>query len=412
MTSKTLRRAGALCLAALVAVLASCGKTEKPAPGTGPTTAPAGAPLIVGMVLVGPRNDHGWSEAHYTAGQYLTAKLPGTSIICVDTVNPVSKPGITVPQVVDDLASKGARLIFTTSDDFQDGALEAAKRHPEIFFVDVSGDHAWKEGRDYKAPPNLGNLMGRMEYGKLLMGFVAAMTTKTGKIGYLGPLINDETRRLAASAFLGARYAWTEVRRKDPKDLEFKVTWIGFWLNIPGQTLDPTKVADDFYAGGCDVVLSGLDTTEALVEAGKLRKAGKEVWALPYNCKDAAKEAPEACLGVPYFNWGPAYLRIARKVQAGQWAQFWEWDGPDWKDLNNPDTSAIGFVKGKALAEENGKKLDEFLAQLAEGKACLFQGPLNYQDGSAYLKAGERATDAQIWYFPKLLEGMQGAGGK
>ena len=28
------------------------------------------------------------------------------------------------------------------------------------------------------------------------------MTTETGKIGYLGPLINDETRRLAASAFL------------------------------------------------------------------------------------------------------------------------------------------------------------------------------------------------------------------
>jgi simple sugar transport system substrate-binding protein len=93
-----------------------------------------------------------------------------------------------------------------------------------------------------------------MEYGKMIAGFTAALTTKTGKIGYLGPLINDETRRLAASAYLGANYAWTNILKRDPKKLKFKVTWIGFWFNIPGQTLDPAKVAIDFYNTGYDVV--------------------------------------------------------------------------------------------------------------------------------------------------------------
>ncbi len=49
--------------------------------------------------------------------------------------------------------------------------------------------------------------MGKMEYGKMIAGCAAALTTQTGKIGYLGPLINDETRRLSDSVYLGASTA-------------------------------------------------------------------------------------------------------------------------------------------------------------------------------------------------------------
>jgi simple sugar transport system substrate-binding protein len=334
--------------------------------------------------------------------------LPNTQMIYVDNLNPAAKPGVTVPQVVDDMISKGAKLILTTSDDFKDGTLEAAIQHPDVPIVNVSGDHAWKEGQDYKAPANESNFMGRMEYGKMIAGCTAALTTKTGKIGYLGPLINDETRRLAASAYLGARYCWTEVLGQDVAGLQFKVTWIGFWFNIPGQTLDPTQVADDFYNSGYDVVLSGIDTTEALVEAGKMAQAGKEVWAIPYDYEDACAEAEQICLGVPYFNWGPAYLKAIKMAMEGNWTQYWEWNGPDWSDINNHDTSAIGFIKGKALSADNAAKLDTFIQGLASGSINLFTGPLNFQDGSAYLADGEVASDLQIWYFSQLLEGMEG----
>lgn len=364
--------------------------------------------FVFGLILVGPYNDHGWSEAHYNAGKYVETKLPGSRMIYIDNVNPGAKPGITVPQLVDDLVSKGARIVFTTSDDFKDGTLEAAKQHPDLPLINISGDHAWKEGRDYKAVPNLSNIMGRMEYGKMMAGFAAALTTQTGKIGYLGPLMNDETRRLAVSAYLGARYCWTEVLQKDLKDLQFKVAWIGFWFNIPGQTLDPTKVAADFYASGYDVVLSGIDTTEALIEAAKKRREGKTVWAVQYDYQQGCQEAEEACLGVPYFNWGPSYVKAIRKVQDRQWSSFFEWNSPDWTNINNPDTSAIGFVRGKALDSAHQGQLDDFIKHLSDGSLNLFKGPLKLQDGTSYLKAGEIATDSQIWYFPQLLEGMEG----
>jgi simple sugar transport system substrate-binding protein len=391
-------------LTALTILLSACGEKKK----AEPTKAPESAPFVFGVILVGPYNDHGWSEAHYAAGKYVESKIPNAKMIYVDNVNPGAKPGVTVPQVVDDLISKGAKIILTTSDDFKDGTLEAANKHPNTPFVNVSGDHAWKEGKDYKAPKNLSNFMGRMEYGKMIAGCVAALTTQTGKIGYLGPLINDETRRLVASAYLGAHYVWTKLLKRDPKKLKFKVTWIGFWFNIPGQTLDPTKVASDFYNTGYDVVISGIDTTEALIEANKRAKAGKKVWAVQYDYKDGCREAEDVCLGVPYFNWGPAYLKALKLVMEGKWDQYWDWNGPDWKDINDPDSSAVGFIKGKALSQENGAKADTFIKGLADGSIHLFKGPLQFQDGKVYLKEGEGATDLQVWYLPQLLKGMEG----
>ena len=86
------------------------------------------------------------------------------------------------------------------------------------------------------------------------------------------------------------------------------------------------------------MVLSGIDTTEALVEAGKMAKAGKKVWAIPYDYKDACSEAPEVCLGVPYFNWGPAYVKASSLVKDGKYTQYWEWYAPDWTDINGENT--------------------------------------------------------------------------
>jgi simple sugar transport system substrate-binding protein len=105
-------------------------------------------------------------------------------MIYIDKVNPADRPGVTIAQLADDMVEKGAKLIIANSDDMKDGAREAAMMHPDIHFIYVSGDDVFAK----KAPKNLSNIMGRMEYGKMMAGFVAAMTTKTGKIGYLGPL--------------------------------------------------------------------------------------------------------------------------------------------------------------------------------------------------------------------------------
>jgi simple sugar transport system substrate-binding protein len=362
-------------------------------------------PYIFGMVLVGPINDGGWSQAHYEGALYAEENVPNTEFIYVDKVNQADRPNVQVEQVVDELVAQGARLIISNSDDFKDGTREAARAHPEVIFLHISGDDVLT-GQN---PPNLGNMMAKMIYGKMIAGCAAALHTETGNLGYLGPLINDETRRLVNSAYLGARYCYNELRDEQPADeLSFEVTWIGFWFNIPGVTLDPTQVANDFINAGDDVILSGIDTTEALVEANKATEAGTEVYAVPYDFKGACAQAEDVCLGVPYFNWGPDYVETLRAAMAETWEPEWIWIEPDWDDLNNVDTSAIGFERGPALTEEDREKLDTFIEGLASGEITLFEGPLTFQDGTTFLEEGEEATEEQIWYMPQLLEGIEG----
>lgn len=395
---KNLARLAMFAMAFMI-ILSACGPTPEP------TQAPGTEPFVFGMLLVGPYNDNGWSQAHYEAGLYVEEKL-GAKMVYLDKVNPADRPGTTPDQLAEELVAQGAKLVIFNSDDMKDASTTFAKANPDIFVVMASGDQVWPDGKIYEEIPNLTNIMGRMEYGKMIAGCAAALTTQTGQIGYLGPLINDETRRLADSAFLGAKHCW-EQAGNDPAALKFKVTWIGFWFNIPGVTLDPVQVSNDFYTTGYDVVISGIDNPVNLGEAQKLTAEGKQAWGAAYDYVAACDAAPDVCIGVPYFNWGPEYLKAIQSASDGTWSSQFVWAGPDWADINDPDTSTVGFVKGAALSADAAAAVDAFIADLAGG-LNLFTGPLNLQDGSAFLADGEVATDQQVWYLPQLLEGMEG----
>jgi simple sugar transport system substrate-binding protein len=390
--------------AATMAPTAS-GPTATAAPVVISSTCPAGTTFTLGMILVGPYNDSGWSQATYEGGEYAVSKVPNTCLIYID--NGFNHQGSTPEQLADDLVAKGANLIIFNSDDFKDDSNNFAKDHPTIPTIMLSGDQSWAQGEAYLNLPNMVNIMGQMEYMKMLAGCAAAMTTKTGKIGYLGPLINDETRRLSSSAYLGAKYCWTNVLKKDPSQLTFSVIWIGYWYNEPGTTLDPTKVADNFFNTGYDVVMSGIDTDEAVTEAKKETDEGNTVYAVGYDYKGNCSAAPSVCLGVPYFNWGPGIETQLKAAVAGTFKQSWNWLGPDWTNINDPDNSNVGFVKGQALSTAASAAVDTLTTYLAAGNT-LWVGPLNLQDGTSYLAAGTTATQLQIWYLPQLLQGMNG----
>ena len=88
-------------------------------------------PNVFGLLLVGPYNDRGWSQAHYEGGKYVEKMVPGSKMIYIDKVNPADRQGVTIPQLVDDMVEKGAKLIIANSDDMKDGTREAAAMHPE-----------------------------------------------------------------------------------------------------------------------------------------------------------------------------------------------------------------------------------------------------------------------------------------
>jgi simple sugar transport system substrate-binding protein len=111
---------------------------------------------------------------------------------------------------------------------------------------------------------------------------------------------------------------------------------------------------------------------------------------------------------VPFFNWGPAYLATAQAVAGGTWTQSWDWNAANWADLADLDTTAVGWLNGPGLSEAAAADLADYIGGLGSGQLVAWAGPINLQDGTAYIEDFETATDAQIWYLPQLLEGMEG----
>jgi simple sugar transport system substrate-binding protein len=195
------------------------------------------------------------------------------------------------------------------------------------------------------------------------------------------------------------------------------VTWIGFWFHIPGVTLDPTEVANEFIDNGADVIISGIDTSEAIQVAGRRAEEGDRAFAIPYGNIHGCDEAPQSCLGAAYYNWGPAYLNVIQQVMDGTWEQDWQWLPPDWEDINSPDTSVIGYLEGEGFPADLQGDLDAFYDEMAaymtdpmhEDSIFLWSGPLNLQDGTELAAEGEPVDLLDIWFLPQLLEGMTGA---
>ncbi len=392
--------------------------------------------IVFGVVLVGPNDDRGWSTSHHEAGEYVVANLPGAQMLEFESLNPADAPETTLMDVVELMVDEGASVIFTTSDSFEEDTNVVAAAFPDVTFINITGsnaiqaneivmgEHAMMHELPPLPPANVGNFNGLMELPRMIAGCAAALTSETGNLGYLGALINAETRRLVASSYLGARYCADNYRDDMmADDISFEVVWIGFWFNIPGVTLDPTEVATSFLDGDVDVIISGIDTTEAITVAGQYMAEGDMSYGIPYGNVNGCSEAPAACIGAAYYNWGPAYLDVVQRVIDGTWEQEWVWLEPKWDEINedgyytDSDTSVIGFKLGDALSMETIESLNAFAAEIAAfqtdpmhaGEIFLWEGPLNLQDGTQLAAEGESVSLLDIWFIPQLLEGMTGA---
>ncbi len=369
--------------------------------------------FVFGVILVGSKDDGGWSQTHYEGGKYAEAHVAGTKMLMSESLNTADRPETTLEDITTEMVNQGAKLIITTSDDFEEDTNTVAKAFPDVTFVNIRGSNVINK----VAPPNLSNYDVQLEWSEEISGCAAALTTQAGKIGYLGPLVNPETRRLAASAYLGACYCYEHYAQKDPASLSFTITWIGFWFGIPGVTLDPTAEVNTFFDNGADVVMSGIDTLDVLQAAAQRSAQGQTVFATANHYRGGCDAAPAVCLGVAYYNWGPYYTRLVQAVKDGSWSQSWDWEPPSWANINDADVSPTGFLQGNGLNADNANLLNNFIAEMTnfgtdpanKDLIFLWQGPLTYQDDSGFLADGEFAKPLDIWKLPKLLKGMIGA---
>ncbi|MEP6638606.1 MAG: BMP family ABC transporter substrate-binding protein, partial [Chloroflexota bacterium] len=265
---------------------------------TGTGTAAGGADLQipdveagkfnVAMVLIGPHNDNGWSQAHYEGLQYLCDHMPNSHIAYIELV----PEGADSEQVFRSLSRKGFNFIIGTSFGYMDPMATVAEEFPDITYLHLTG---------YKSNgKNFGNFFGAMEDFKYLAGMLAGSRAKKDnnpKIGYMATFPIPEELRLGNGIALGVKQTCPECTI----DIRFINTWH-----------DPVKERDaaaSLFDAGADVVFTGADTPAV---ADVAQEKGK--WAVTYDHPNSC--TVERCLTAPYWIWGPEYVRIAEQVKA------------------------------------------------------------------------------------------------
>jgi len=108
----------------------------------------------VAMVLIGPHDDGGWSQAHFEGLQYVEQNVPNTHVAYIENV----PEGADSEQVFRALSRKGFDLILGTSYGFMDPMETVATEYPDIMYVHISGIKS--------NGTNFGNLFGAMEVMK------------------------------------------------------------------------------------------------------------------------------------------------------------------------------------------------------------------------------------------------------
>ena len=138
-----------------------------------PAEETAAEEFVFGMLLVGPYNDRGYSQAHYEGGLYVEENVPGTKMVYLDKVNVADRPGTTPAQLAEELVDKGAKMVVFNSDDMKDSAHEFAAANPDIIVIHASVMATGQMARVSRISP-IWPTSWRMEYGKMIAGCAAA----------------------------------------------------------------------------------------------------------------------------------------------------------------------------------------------------------------------------------------------
>ncbi len=324
----------------------------------------------VGFIYVGPIGDHGWSYRH-DIGRLAIDKALGDKVetTYIESV----KEGPDAERVIQQLASSGHDLIFTTSFGFMNPTLKAAKRFPNVKFEHATG---------YKRADNVSTYSARFYEGRYIAGVIAGKMTKSNVVGYIGSFPIPEVVRGINSFLLGARSVNPNVT--------IKVIWVSTWYD-PGKEADAAKVLID---QGADIITQHTDSPAPMQVAENRGVSGFG------QASDNIKFAPKAQLTAIIDNWDGYYVSRARAVVDGSWKSEDVWGG-----LKDGMVSMAPYTN---LPADVVKLAEETEAAIVSGKIHPFQGPIKNQDGKVMAEAGSVIDDGTLLGMNWYVEGVEG----
>lgn len=253
--------------------------------------------LKVAFIYVGPIGDYGWTYAH-DLGRRVVAELFKD---WVETTYVESVPEAKALEEIDRLVKLGYNVIFTTSFEFMDATIEAAKRYPGVLFFHCSG---------YKRSDNVGTYFADFYQIYYLNGLMAGALTKSGKIGYIAAFTIPEVVRHINAFAIGAK----EVGEQLGKNIEVYVVELGSWV-----APEKAKAAAEYLVKNYNVdVIAFTEDTTAVVEFAQTlyRSDGKQLYVFGHY-SPMYIYGPDVVVSGQLVRWEVIYADILTKIRSG-----------------------------------------------------------------------------------------------
>lgn len=324
----------------------------------------------VGFVYVGPIGDHGYSYQH-DQGRLAMEKALGVKTTYVENV----PEGADAERVIRQLATSGNDIIFTTSFGFMNPTIKVAKNFPKVKFEHATG---------YKRAKNVSTYSARFYEGRVVLGTIAGMMTKSNVVGYIGSFPIPEVIR-GIDAFTLA------LRKVNPKAV-VKVVWVNSWFD-PGKEGDAAKALID---QGADIITQHTDSPAPLQVA-----ESRGVYAFG-QASDMKSYAPKAQLTAIVDNWSNYYIERVKAVMDGTWKS-----GDAWYGLKEGMVEMAPY--GDAVPADVRKAADAVKQSIIDGTFHPFQGPIYNQQGELVVKAGEVISDKDLLGLNWYVQGVEGS---
>jgi simple sugar transport system substrate-binding protein len=339
-------------------------------------------PIVIGFIYNAPKDDYGWNQAQ-AKGAAAIASIPGIKIVEQESVPETKEVQEVMRNMID---QNGATVIVPTSFGYFDPhVLAVAKDYPDVQFFH-SGT-LWKEG----LPNNVGSYFALIDEGQYLAGRIAAATSKTGKLGFVGAKPINPVLRNINSFMLGARSV--------KPDMKMQVIFTGDW-SLPVKEAEATNSLAD---QGIDVVGVHVDSPKVVIETAEKRG----IFSSGFH-SDQSALAPKGYLTGTVYNWGTIQKKYVEWLKAG-------------KTLMNGGIphQVIGGLKedyislatfGPAVSDAAKKDEEATKAKIVDGSVTVYKGVIKDNAGAVKIPAGTtyKVTDSAPTQINWLAEGVIG----
>jgi simple sugar transport system substrate-binding protein len=340
--------------------------------------------LTIGFIYVGPKDDYGYNQAH-ALGAAGVAKLPAVKVLEEANVPET----VAVQETMRDMiVQDNATVLFPTSFGYYDPhILKVAKQFPNVQFLHCGGFYI-----PGKHPKNVGTYFGYIDEAEYISGIVAALTTKSNKLGFVAAKPIPQVLRNINSFTLGARSV-------NPK-ATVQVVFTGDW-SLP---VKEAEAANSLISQGVDVLTCHVDSPKVVIQTAESRG----IYCCGYHASQAAI-APKGYLTGAEWNWSSVYEMYTKAVQDGKSLQAGTIPHVVRGGLKD------GFVKvsdyGPAVSEQAKQAAEASKAQFMDGTMVIYKGELKDNTGKVVIPAGVemKQQDPELEKLNWLVEGVIGS---